>query len=96
MSVHACVHVVCACMPLWVLHNINEADLCDAVLPKALAYTLTCIHANGVMHVMQISTINNALHPFISYQPAPDADPVRPKVINSAWAHTQCLQFCQK
>ena len=23
--------------------------------PKALAYTLTCIDANGVMHVMQIS-----------------------------------------
>ena len=49
MSVHACVHVVCLCMPLWVLHNINGADLCVAVLPKALAYTLTCIHANGVI-----------------------------------------------
>ena len=74
MSVHACVHVVCACMPLWVRHNINEADLCVAVLPKALAYTLTCTHANGVMHVMQISKINNVLHPFISYLPAPDAE----------------------
>ena len=42
--------------------------------PKALAYTLTCIDANGVMHVMQISKINNALHPFISYPPASDAE----------------------
>ena len=49
MSVHACVHVVCVCMPLRVLHNINEAHLRIAVLPKALAYTLTCIHANGVI-----------------------------------------------
>jgi hypothetical protein len=57
-------------MPLWVLHNINDADLCVAVLPKALAYTLTCINANGVMQVTQISKINNALHPFISYPPA--------------------------
>jgi hypothetical protein len=61
-------------MPLWVRHNINEADLCVAVLPKALAYTLTCINANGVMHVMQKSKLNNVLHPFISYPPAPDAE----------------------
>ena len=52
----------------------NEADLCDAVLAKALAYTLTCIDANGVMHVMQISKINNALYPFMSYLPAPGAE----------------------
>jgi hypothetical protein len=57
-------------MPLWVMHNINEAELCDAVLPKALAYTLTCINSNGVMHLMQISKINSTLHPFISYLPA--------------------------
>ena len=74
VSVRACVHVVCVCMPLWVLHNINEADLCVAVLPEALAYTLTCINANGVMHLMQMREINNALHPFISYLPAPDAE----------------------
>ena len=61
-------------MLLWVLHNINEADLCVAVLPEALAYTLTCINANGVMHLMQISTLNNVLHPFISYPPTPDAE----------------------
>jgi hypothetical protein len=56
------------------LHNINEADLCVAVLPEALAYTLTCINANGVMHLMQMREINIALHPFISYLPAPDAE----------------------
>ena len=44
-------------MLLWVLHNINEADLCVAVLPEALAYTLTCINANGVMHMMHISLL---------------------------------------
>ena len=59
MSVHPCVHVVCVCMPLWVQHNINDADLCVAVLPKALAYTLTCINGNGVMHVMQISNVGH-------------------------------------
>ena len=56
VSVHACVHVVYVCMPLWVLHNINEADLCVAVLPKALAYTLTCIPSPPVSRNQQCLT----------------------------------------
>ena len=39
-------------------------------LPKAPGYTLTCINADGVMHMMQISKIQKALHPFISFLPA--------------------------
>ena len=43
-------------------------------MPKALGYTLTCFDVDGVMHMMQISKIHNALHPITSFLPAPTAE----------------------
>ena len=39
--------------------------------PRDLGYTLTCIDADGAMHMMQIRRSLNALHPFSSFLPAP-------------------------
>ena len=36
--------------------------------------SVTCIHADGAMHIMQISKKLNALYPFISFLPAPSSD----------------------
>ena len=56
-----------------ILCRIHGWSVACCRLPKALGYTLTCIDADGVMHMVQISKIHNALRSFISYQPAPTA-----------------------
>ena len=56
-----------------ILCRIHGLSVACCRLPKGLGYTLTCIDADGVMHMMQKSSIHNALHPFITYLPAPTA-----------------------
>ena len=53
-----------------ILCGIHGRSVACCRSPKDLGYTLTFIDADGAMHMMQISNILNALHPFISFLPA--------------------------
>ena len=56
-----------------ILCRIHGRPLACCTSPKALGYTPTCIDADA-MQMMQISKIHNALHPFISFLPAPSSE----------------------
>ena len=62
------------------LCRIHGRSVACCKLPKALGYTLTCIDADGVLHMTQISTIHKALHPFIGCLPTPTAEQNRVKL----------------
>ena len=57
-----------------ILCRIHGWSVACCRLSKDLGYTLTCIDADGAMHIMQTSKILNALHPFIIFLPAPSSE----------------------